>query len=92
MDRLVTRNEIEFDSPDNAMNVAKVLMNEGYVVLLSKEYEFTVVNYIHTINRCDRNDVIFLNYEEFYEKHEDIAKEFDEIYNKDRRGDTFDTV
>lgn len=56
---LVTNNEIAFKSRKDAMDVANLLMNNGYVVMISVEEKLTIVNYVWTPNGADRNNVVF---------------------------------
>ena len=52
------RNELTFEEFDDAVTVAKILMKNGYVVMLSMEEELYVLNFIWS-EHCDRNEVIF---------------------------------
>jgi len=61
----ITNHEIACHSLDNAMILVKTLMDEDYVVMLSKEEQLYVVNYIWSPNCADRNDVVFTSRENF---------------------------
>ena len=55
----VTNNEIVVKSFANAETLAELLLDEGYVVMISKEEKFYVVNYIWSPRYANRNDVCF---------------------------------
>ena len=59
-----TDNEIACTEEANAIKLAKILLNEGHVVLLSKEEDLTIVNFEYS-EYSDRNDVVFMNREMF---------------------------
>ena len=52
------RNELTFEQFGDAVAVAKILLKNGYVVMLSMEDELYVLNFVWS-EHCDRNDVIF---------------------------------
>ena len=78
------RNELTFKDHDRGFDVARSLLNEGYVVMLSYEEDLLIVNYEWSENCADRNDIVFMRRdeyeEEFDEQYEDIindvAKDF----------------
>lgn len=70
-------NEIVFRNHDKAIEVAKALINEGYVVLLSCEEDLVVLNYEWSERFANRNDVVFMRRDEFDEKYYEIIKEED---------------
>ena len=39
------KNEMAFANEDNAMTVARILMNEDYVIMLSREEDLTIVSF-----------------------------------------------
>lgn len=60
----VTNNEIAVKSFANAETLAELLLDEGYVVMISKEENLYIVNYIWSPNYANRNDVCFQSREE----------------------------
>ncbi len=58
-------NEIACNSKENAFVLAKILLQEGYVVMLSKEAGLTMVNYIWSQHDADRKDVKFMSTDDF---------------------------
>ena len=66
------REQIVFQNHEHALQVAKILLEEDYVVMLSYEDEYLVVNYIWTEHHADRNEVVFMH-------HEDYEEELDEL-------------
>lgn len=67
----LTKNEIVCQCYENAIKLQKILLDEGHVVMLSREEEFWVVNWIWTSSvGADRNGVIFINREDYeYEQY-----------------------
>ena len=60
------KNEIAFKSCDNCMQVARILIEESNVVLISREENLWILNYEYS-HDSDRNDVVFMSKDEFYE-------------------------
>ena len=77
-------NEIAFTDYERGFDVAKALLDEGYIVMLSYEEEFLILNYEFSEHGADRNDVVLMRRDEFEEtldnQYEDIitdvAKDF----------------
>lgn len=61
-------NEIAFKSKENAINVMKTLLEENYVVLMSREENLYIINYEYSSN-SDRNNVVFMDKYEFEEEY-----------------------
>lgn len=60
------KNEITFEDHKNGMEVAKLLLTEGYVVMLSYEDDLLVINFEECPDRYpDRNYVVFMSSNEF---------------------------
>lgn len=68
------KNEIAFKNHKNGLVVAKALLDEDYVVMLSYEDNLLIVNYIWSQNNADRNDVVFMDRWEYEE-------ELDKVYS-----------
>lgn len=60
----VTNNEIAVKSFANAETLAELLLDEGYVVMISKEEKLYIVNYVWSPDDANRNDVCFQSREE----------------------------
>ncbi len=60
------KNELAFESCDNCMAVARILVEENQVVLISREENLWILNYEYSHN-SDRNDVVFMSQDEFYD-------------------------
>lgn len=56
------------------LEVAKTLIDEHYVVLLSYEENLLIVNWEYT-PKSDRNDVVFMGREEFEEEYVEVMEE-----------------
>lgn len=70
-------NEIVFDSFDNCMAVAKAILDErSYVVMLSREETFFVMNFLCS-DGSDRNDVVFMEKEDLWDKYVEKVDESD---------------
>ena len=57
----ITNNEIALHSFEDAVAVAKVLLDNGYVTMISREEQLYIVNYIWSAKDADRNDVAFID-------------------------------
>ena len=68
------RNEIAFRNKENALKVAEILVEEDNCVLLSKEEDLYVVNYEYS-QYSDRNNIIFMDREEFESKYYELVEE-----------------
>ena len=70
------RNELAFTDYDRGFDVARALLDEGYIVMLSYEEEFLILTYEFSEHGADRNDIVFMRRdeyeEEFDEQYEDI--------------------
>lgn len=67
-------NYLVFHDEMNALMTIGTLVNEGYVVMLSRELNLWVVNYLEVMN-ADRNDVVFMEKGEFEEKFVEVRDE-----------------
>lgn len=61
-------NEISFYNHEKGLMVAKALLDEHYVVMLSYEEDLLILNYEWSPN-ADRNDIIFMRRDEFEEEY-----------------------
>ena len=79
-------NEIAFTDYNRGFDVAKALLDEGYVVLLSYEEEFLILNYEFSEHGADRNDVVLMRRDEFEEtldnQYEDIMNDVAKDFSK----------
>lgn len=66
--------ELVFNTWSDAIAVAKTLMQNDYVVMLSYEEELTVLDAVWS-NGCDRNDVVFMSRDHFDEHYERIEED-----------------
>lgn len=69
------KNEITFKNHENGMKVAKALLDEDYVVLLSYEEQLLIVNYEWSERGADRNDMVFMRRDEYEEDMDKFAQE-----------------
>lgn len=68
------KHELVFKNHDNGFKVAKMLLDEGNVVLLSYEEELLILNWEWCESGyADRNDVVFMDKWEFEEKYCEIV-------------------
>lgn len=70
------KNEIAFKNHSRGLGVAKALLDEGNVVMLSYEEEFLILNWEFSEHGADRNDVVFMRRDEY---EEEFDKQFDAI-------------
>lgn len=64
--------ELSFYNHEKGMEVAKALLDEHYVVMLSYEEGLLIINIEYSLF-TDRNDVVFMSKEEFNEKYAEIV-------------------
>lgn len=63
------KHELVFKNHENGFKVAKMLLDEGNVVLLSYEEELLVLNWEWCEGRyADRNEVVFMRRDEYEEE------------------------
>jgi hypothetical protein len=55
----LTRNEIAVHSIADAESIMEMLIDNGYCVMISREENFFIINYVWSENHSDRNDVCF---------------------------------
>ena len=67
------KNELTFKNHDNGFKVAKMLLDEDYVVMLSYEEDLLILNWEWSERGADRNDVVFMRRDEFDEKYCEIV-------------------
>ena len=68
-------NELAFETPEAAFETVKQMLTNGhYVVMLSREEQLWIVNYLYS-DLCDRNDVVFMEFDEFDEKYCEVVDE-----------------
>ena len=67
------RNEIAVQDKESALEIVKILVEEEYCVLLSKEESLYIINYEYS-EYSDRNNVIFMNREVFEDKYVEIEE------------------
>ena len=68
------KNEIAVRDKNIALELAKLLVDEEYVVMLSKEECLYIINFEYA-EYSDRNDVVFMNREEFDSQYQMILTE-----------------
>lgn len=71
------KNEIAFKDRNAAFRVADMLIDEDYVVMISKEEDLIIVNYEWSEHNSDRNDVVFMRRDEFEEQYFEVVNEDD---------------
>jgi len=66
MREYLTNNYLTFCNYEEASSVALSLLNNGYVIMLSREEGHWVLNYIWTsLDEPNRNDVLFYSREDY---------------------------
>lgn len=81
--KYLTNNELSVNTFEEAMAIQKILINNDYAVMITKEENLYIINYVWS-SLSDRNDVVFRNRSDFiYEEDEEIKeirKEIEEEY------------
>lgn len=72
-------NELVFETPEAAFETVRQMLTEGhYVVMLSREEQLWIVNYEYS-DLCNRNDMVFMSYEDFCDKYCEIVPDGDGV-------------
>ena len=83
------KNEIVCKNIDWGIKLAEMLLQEDYVVMLSREDNFLVINFLYA-DGADRNEVVLMRRDEYedlgYEYSEGVWDEVTEAYLNDTLG------
>lgn len=75
----IPKTEISIDAYEDAVELARILLKNGYAVLLTSEDDITIINYIwaegYGCNEANRNNVVFCSIEDMHEYEEAIIEE-----------------
>lgn len=72
---MIGEGELVFETPEAAFETVRQMLTKGhYVVMLSREEQFWIVNYIYS-DRCVRNDAVFMSREYFDETFCEVTDE-----------------
>lgn len=64
--------EIAVNDYYDATTIAEILMNNSYVVMMSREEDLYILNVVWSAS-CNRNDVVFMDRGEFEEKYIEVT-------------------
>lgn len=76
--KLVPEGEIAVHDFDDAVQIAKILIKNGNVVMLSTEEDLTIINFLWSQNDSDRNDVVFMDRGDFDVYYREVCDEEDD--------------
>lgn len=68
------RDEIAVHDKEVALKIVDLLVDQDYVVMLSREENLYIINYLYS-QYSDRNDVVFIDREEFDMKYYQMEDE-----------------
>jgi nanoRNase/pAp phosphatase (c-di-AMP/oligoRNAs hydrolase) len=68
------KNELAFTDYERGFDVARALLDESYIVMLSYEEEFLILNYEFSEHGADRNDVVLMQRDEYEEELDELAE------------------
>ena len=72
---MIGEGELVFETPEAAFETVRQMLTNGhYVVMVSREEELWIVNYLYS-DLCSRNDVVFMSREDFEEKFCEVTDE-----------------
>lgn len=72
---MIGEGELVFSTPEAAFETVRQMLTSGhYVVMLSREEQLWIVNYVYS-DLCNRNDVLFISRDEFDEEYCEVAKD-----------------
>ena len=57
--------EVAVHSYSDALSLAEILLDNDYVVMISKEEKLWIVSYIWSPTGANRNDVVFMSKDEY---------------------------
>ena len=66
--------EIALHNKETALKLVDLLVDEDYVVMLSREEDLYVINYLYS-KYSDRNDVVFMDRGEFDTEYYKVVEE-----------------
>ena len=69
------KNEIVCKNIELGMKLAEMLLQEDYVVMLSREDNFLVINFLYA-DGADRNDVVLMSVEQYETELDKCSTEF----------------
>ena len=70
---MIGEGELVFTTPEAAFETVRQMLTNGhYVVMVSREEELWIVNYLYS-DLCSRNDVVFMSREDFEEKYCEVS-------------------
>lgn len=70
LDKYLEQDSLTFESYEDAATVQKVLIENGYCTMMSREEHLWLLNWVWTEKFADRNGVIFVD-RAMYEYNED---------------------
>ena len=62
-DDIEESNELEFEDEEDCFEAARQMLDDGYVVMISREDDLWILNYL---SACGRDDVMFMSLDEYY--------------------------
>lgn len=81
------KHELTFKDHNNGFKVVKMLLDEGYVVMLSYEEDLLILNWEWSERGADRNDVVFMRRDEYEEEWDKCGSEvYEDIRNDIKSG------
>ena len=86
------KNELAFTDYDRGFDVARALLDEGYIVMLSYEEEFLILNYEFSEHNANRDDIIFMRHDEYEEDLDELSESILNDVAKDYVNGTLGTV
>ena len=75
---LIPNGEVAVKDFDDAVTIAKILIKNGNVVMLSTEEDLTIVNFTWSQSDSNRNDVVFMDREDFEMYYREVVDEDEE--------------
>ena len=68
------RDEISLHDKETALKIANILVDEDYVVMISREEDLYIINYLYA-RYSDRNYVVFMDRADFDTNYYDMTNE-----------------
>ena len=84
LDKYLEQDALAFESYEDASAVQKILLENGYCAMMSREEHLWLLNWVWTEQFADRNGVIFVDRAmSEYDKHEWLKKHPEYVEEED---------
>ena len=79
LEKYLEQEALSFESYEDAAAVQKILLENGYCVMMSREEHLWLLNWVWTEQFANRNDVVFINRAQYEYEWDAFEKRHPEI-------------